>query len=513
MPFAEKISQLMKLVGLSNKAMSEALQIDASLISRWRTGDRVPQKNSAYYQQLGAFFAHRITDYQKISLLAMMNLPLNLAGSKELELAELISDWLSRQENTSADPTREIIEKFLLKADLIDRYDALSGQDYYTDEPRGEVAASELFHGLQGMRDASFKLMRTLLSLDEPHTLYMFSDQRLEWMNNDLQYDNMWRRLTARCLQKGHRFCVIHDVSRSYAEMFTTIERWLPLYLTGQVDTYFCPRHIHNTYCSSINLIPGQAAVFSHCAADGEENAEYAFITNQATLDSLFASIRQQLSASEPLFRIFTPKTAKQLQDEHLHLLYSDGNTICLNNVLTSITMPEPLFNRIISRMVSNSTERRSLLEMFRLKQKIFFNNLKSYTYREIMILPEPHQVKKQGLTINLTMFMGTQGDEYASYEEIKEHIAHVTWLLENQPNYQCYLMHEGIFKNLQIQAKENRGVVFTSELDSYYTFFLSQHSMTAAFYNYLESSLSSLPQQGHDRAYTIAKLKDYLAL
>ena len=110
-------------------------------------------------------------------------------------------------------------------------------------------------------------------------------------------------------------------------------------------------------------------------------------------------------------------------------------------------------------------------------------------------------------------MYFCNQNMPYRSLGDIQDHIRKVIYLLENYKNYQCYLLHETQFHNVQLQTKDSGGVVFTKESDATYTFILTQQNMTRVFYNYLENSISELPKRGLDRQYTVNRLKAYLAL
>ncbi|QNB45639.1 hypothetical protein BR63_04535 [Thermanaerosceptrum fracticalcis] len=51
MPFSHKLNHLMEIFGVSNNRLAKALSIDASLVSRWRTGNRVPAQDSPYIKK------------------------------------------------------------------------------------------------------------------------------------------------------------------------------------------------------------------------------------------------------------------------------------------------------------------------------------------------------------------------------------------------------------------------------------------------------------------------------
>lgn len=513
MLFGEKLSALMTALGVTNKTLASALHVDASLISRWRTGNRKPNQGNTYIPEISQYFAEIAADYQKISILALMNLPVDILSSKEIDLAKLLCDWLSLPPGKDRQDGSDLVGRFLQQAGQINLRQILPMQTYYEYTPQGEIQSYESFYGMQGMRDATFKLMSMLLACDEPQIMYMFSDQSLAWLNDDAQYDQVWRDITMRCLKKGHKICVIHSVVRNYYEMFTIIERWLALYMTGQVETYYCPRHLSNVHVQTLNIIPGIAAIISSDFAGCENTAEFRLVTAKDPLNAYFQGLQQHLKQCLPLFTIHTPETADKLQEEHLQHLYAQGDSIAMIDTFSSIYMPEELFVRALARMKTDAKHRRSTLRIFQLKQRIFYQSLQNHTYHEMLIIPEPQELAKEGLILNMSMYFGTQDLRYESLADIQQHIRNVIHLLENYENYQCYLLHEGVFPNVQIQVKEHGGIVFTQQSDSFYVFHIKQESMTRVFYNYLENAIYELPPQTRDRQYTIRQLKRYLEL
>ncbi|MDW7661634.1 MAG: hypothetical protein SCL54_09485, partial [Bacillota bacterium] len=52
----DKLNLLMNFFEISNSKLARAISVDPSLISRWRTGDRVPSKSSNHFHALGCYF-------------------------------------------------------------------------------------------------------------------------------------------------------------------------------------------------------------------------------------------------------------------------------------------------------------------------------------------------------------------------------------------------------------------------------------------------------------------------
>ena len=94
MTFAEKLDFLMSITKTSNSALAHAISLDASYISRLRSGKRLMPKDNRMIQDMVTCLARRVTeDYQKKALsdtLKLGNLP-----SDSNSLSDEIARWLS----------------------------------------------------------------------------------------------------------------------------------------------------------------------------------------------------------------------------------------------------------------------------------------------------------------------------------------------------------------------------------------------------------------------------------
>lgn len=94
MNFEEKFNYLMNLTGTHNSDLARAVAIDASLVSRWRSGSRSPAGNKAMMDALGAYFAaHLKAGWQKAELRLLLG-DLYERYNGFLSYAEILTLWL-----------------------------------------------------------------------------------------------------------------------------------------------------------------------------------------------------------------------------------------------------------------------------------------------------------------------------------------------------------------------------------------------------------------------------------
>ncbi len=74
MQFYEKLIFLLNLTQTTNRMLAQELQVDPSLISRFRTGRRLP-RNREHIKSMSSYFARRCTtEYQRQALSQMLGI-------------------------------------------------------------------------------------------------------------------------------------------------------------------------------------------------------------------------------------------------------------------------------------------------------------------------------------------------------------------------------------------------------------------------------------------------------
>jgi len=92
--FSSKLNQLMLLMGTNNNRLAKALNVDPSLISRWRSGKRPPRRvEGPAYAIAGYYMRSTQSDYQRQVLMDLMQVADQPMEEEERVL--LLASWLS----------------------------------------------------------------------------------------------------------------------------------------------------------------------------------------------------------------------------------------------------------------------------------------------------------------------------------------------------------------------------------------------------------------------------------
>ena len=242
---AEKLDYIMKLTNTKNSDLARALGFDPSYVSRMRSGKRGLPSHHPFIEPASRFFARRVTeDYQKRSLSSTI-----LQGREwpeDIDAARIvIAAWFSNDTPSYNDTVTRFLDR-LSSVESLDptvQYPEPVPGDSMPADRRDDVKTAEvrLFYGKDGRRDAVLDMLAFLVSSEGPATLMMHTDENMDWLSDSKYYSSRWSSLLARFIANGGKIINIHTVSRTFGEMLGAVERWMPLYLTGAVESWYCP--------------------------------------------------------------------------------------------------------------------------------------------------------------------------------------------------------------------------------------------------------------------------------
>ncbi len=333
--FGRKLRSIIELAGISSVNLSKAVNIDPSYLSRMRTGKRLPGENSRVLEDICSVLIRKIAEKQRLSELAgiMGDDP----GNFSAEPVHL-SAWLM---NLSEAAYKVTVDR------LIKRIGTLSLEITAPIPPVPQEVVESVKHdaslnyrGTEGLRKA---VTRFLLSAAERgSTLLLYSDQSMEWMGGE--YNALWRSLLANALSRGVKIRIIHNIERGAAEMLDAISGWLPLYMTGMIEPYYCTLPSNGRFGCTLFLDPGCACIEGFCVRGTDAECGYTYFTDPEQLEVRRNEYLRLLEMSRRLVEI-TPGTAEPVPDsfqrtiDDVQVMISEGTVI-----LTKLTSPSYSF-------------------------------------------------------------------------------------------------------------------------------------------------------------------------
>ncbi|KGK82454.1 hypothetical protein DP73_20555 [Desulfosporosinus sp. HMP52] len=510
MTFAEKLDLLMQITKTSNILLARNIALDASFISRLRRGNRTPAKNVTYLQAMAEYFARKCgNDCQKVSLReAIVHSSQIQATETELSqpLEIIIYEWLNEKESSSTDSINSFLETVI-------------NFKFKKSEPSSVIenanipiitSENEVFYGVKGKQTAAFTFLSLVLKSKCPQTLFLYSDEDMEWLTRDREFTAQWVSMLVQVLKKGNRIKMIHSTNRNFDEMMLGIQHWVPLYMTGAIEPYYYAKSKDGLFRQTFFVAPDTpAAVTSSSVESKTKNAANFLFTNHKTVQALSEEFLDFLHLCRPLMHISTPSNNSDNR-EYLSLLdeFEDekNNTIIKADGLTSITMPPSVAISILTRI--ERSRREQLLALHQIRLGRFLEDIPKYRFTVICSLPNPEQILAGEVAVNFSDAL-SETQLFYTPDEYLQHLHGVIHLLETNENFSVYLTKDKHLEGVTIYVREDVGLFVVKTSAPLVVFAINESNITAAFWDYLQVLLNKESKSSQKRNFSLTKLKE----
>ncbi|MBE6726294.1 MAG: hypothetical protein E7576_14065 [Ruminococcaceae bacterium] len=442
--FGGKFSALMELAGLSNVRAGRLLNLDASYISRFRNGLRRPDRNSKIADSICEVMLVRIREQNGLDALAQ-RMKTDLPSDGE-EAAERLRAWLFDLDRADESPLIEElvdnIDSFSIDPDTVLPPDPPS----LPDQAEGETVE----FGKEGLRSAVLRFLGAVLQKGGEE-MRLYSDEPMDWLVDDPAFRRQWAALMLACVKRGVRIRIIHNVDRNLTEMVAAIKSWMPLYMSGLVESFYCRKQRDSRFTHTIFLCPGVACVEAANVAGKELSNIYRFHTDPALLARYAEAYAGLAEEAKPLVRI-----AVGSEDGAAS---ASGGLTQLGTVLSLETMPEETLLSLLDRcgVGADDPRRAEVRSAWSRRRALFETALSAGGVWECVPLAP---LAKDG-SFAAPVLADLPGMELAySPEEYTAHVRSVLDLLESRRNYRFVPLPEPPFARTRIVLTDSSASV-----------------------------------------------------
>ncbi|MDW7656158.1 MAG: hypothetical protein SCM11_03165 [Bacillota bacterium] len=371
MNFCEKLRLLTHVFKISNSKLARAINVDASLVSRWKSGDRSISAHSHHVPAIATFFIRLDAyPYQKTYLDRLLaSLMPNLKEHDEADLIHALANWLVSPDDIvlpgpparpaiASDPSRifDNISSWFSKthpqtaeAQKINSVPARAGHTPGWSEKflPGQTLSGEVHHGVSGKRQAVINMLLELLQLTEPCELLLISEEHMHWLTDDIRFTRLWARLLQQVIEKGHKINVIHIVSRRTQEISSIIEYWLPLHLSGQIASFYMPRYVDPAINQTLYIVRGRIVCIAQSTGDVRTQG-LTIISRDIEMVTHYTRIYESvLQDCLPLLSVFTPRNCHMFQQDIASLSEKPGRLYHIRRQPDTIFLPPNLYAKL----------------------------------------------------------------------------------------------------------------------------------------------------------------------
>ncbi|NLW10928.1 MAG: helix-turn-helix transcriptional regulator, partial [Clostridiaceae bacterium] len=480
MYFNQKLKGLMQLFKISNSKLARGINVDASLVSRWKSGERAMSPSSPHVPAIASFFLGlNAYHYQQefLDYILKHQLPDDMIQDEGRRIHAL-ADWLVSDEPFNLDAalhepqspahTQNIIANIagLMNTDSLPKLPDISNQaagiTRISHNP-GVQASFEKFDGIEGKRQAVLNFLIEVVKSDRKQDLLLHSEDDMTWLTGDRQYTLIWASLLKQIIESGHSITIIHVVDRQREEIMNALTYWMPLHLAGQIDSFYFPRYVESPVKRTLFIARGQSAIAAWNVSDSKKLTTF-FYRDLDAISTFESMYEAHLSQCRRLFSVFSRQNGMQLIESGYDLRQKSGTVFNMRSQLNSLLLPKACLTKTLEDNLINPNKQQMIKVMLE-HQELFFRKLRDEDYYDIIPVAILDQLERFGRAEVDSCLLCLTEPWIMDSESTIIWIEETIHALKKYEHYHLYLSDQtpGLEDiNVNIIYKENNGALFS---------------------------------------------------
>lgn len=450
--FAGRINDVMELTEMSNARLAKLVNLDASVISRYRRGLSFPKKNSEISEIMcRVLFEHIVAQNRLSRLCDLMNVEAEFFENKEMGVT-LFQNWIYDFFDGEAELVKSLIEDLdNFSPDIV--FPLMDVKNCINEENSG---TSQFYQGNEGLRKAVLRLLSGAIR-DDVKELWLYSDCNTDWMTEDSEFTIRWMALMSACVRSGMTIRIIHNIDRRLEEMISAIQNWMPLYMSGSIDSYYHVRLNGERFSHTIFIARGSGCINSCYVTGQNESARYIYDTSEEMLHYHESMYEALLENCRPL--IFIRQTAAEWKR---YVIQEKENKISvISNTLSLDTMPQETFDSIMHRIELSEENKDKLYEEWKQHRKLFENYLLNGNIIEYIPLHLWKDMAHEEKMMIDDVFADTTVVQIAyTAQEYQHHMQYMRELAEKYSKYKICFLENIPFSKIKIIIKQKSVII-----------------------------------------------------
>lgn len=290
---ATPLGLILELLGLSVTTVSNQIQVERSLVSKWKSGSRTLQPNSQYFERLVEYL---------------------LQVNEEVDPQRLVNLMLSAYGiGCGADQSPEVLHKCLEQFLIGRSVPGVSQSLLHESNSKLYTAQISVLWGLGGRREAMEILLEVAEGLEQPTQILILERERFSWLMSDWAAVVQFRGRVLRLLDRGFQLKVLHLLPTGQADGQPHFEPFLHLMFYQNVQEYFTHCYDGGLPGLSYYLLQGHLAIVGAGPLEGEV---YSGIYRDPIMIRQYdRMISAAIEGSTPFFSAYIPQEGRRLPE------------------------------------------------------------------------------------------------------------------------------------------------------------------------------------------------------
>ena len=317
---------LMDTLGINGRELAAAIHVDPSLVSKWRNNHRLLSHRSVHLLRIAEYLAAYDSSPSLREILGAYGVEVN--GENGEELLAWLCRWLTDQTpfpvNTSG---------------------PLAGYSRYSRD-----ASYKVYLGNDGRRDAVLQFLDHILTLPQGQQLYLMSQEDLAWLIEDKAFLAVWQDKLTQLLQQEHKIKIIHWVDRSVDSLNSIIGHWLPLHLTGGIESWFFPRYSDSPFQTTLFILENDLVITGMSSPKLKDHRYTALFNDPITVKQCQWVFSTYLNDCRPLIEVCSKRDMQRLLEKTTSAINGKDTAYLIWEPPLFMTMSQGLLTSILAR-------------------------------------------------------------------------------------------------------------------------------------------------------------------
>ncbi len=478
--YLSNLHQLMEIMGIRSNELARELSFDPSYISRILAGKRRPAEIRGFNAQVVAMVCKKAEERSREDTLStLLGIPLEILKNPQHREEALLS-WLgSNSEKVATHPVRRFLQEF--DGFDLDEYMKSAHLDDVKRPvpPPVSLPKRKVYIGHSAIMEAELDFIRLTALNRSSDPVFFYSDFPLTVASKDEEFLEKWIFGMATLIRRGLCLRIIHDVHRPMSEMLLALENYLPLYMTGQIESHYLNRHQGELF-SHLLWVSGGLALMGEAVSGYPTEGMHTLTNHAAELRYAKKRAKRLLERSNPLVQIYRDAERMQILLDHRDL-FQQGDRRILCSYLPVAMLSDEEMDRYLERAGLDAAHRKNMIRQVDRRKKFMTSLLQNYRIR--LDIPDVTEEEFRKKPVSLT-FADVGRDicvEY-SYEEYRAHLERVKEFAENYENLKLVMIPVNALRNVNIQLIHGQAVILTKNRAPLICFVMRQPNLVRTF-------------------------------
>ena len=455
------LSFLMRELNITGAELARALDVDTSLVSKWKSNSRPLTLSSSYIDKLSDYLLRKDGNNNIRYIFIKELLAGYFKSTPDIGIHEKLKIWLvSKYESTAEISMQKIRSPRLMQ--------------------HATKKRSLIFTGNNGRREAVRDFFETALENPRNKNVTITTQEDLSWMTEDTVFLNEWLTNLESLLKKGATINHIYFIDRTIPDLSFIFVKYLHLYLYDNMKGYFYPKYGTTTIKNTIMLLKDQLGIIGMQGPDYNKRFSELFCDEKSLTHYNWVT-QNLITVCKPLYR--------KIKFSELGQLFSNVQTRNINESSYSLltmkvpgfyTISEDLFETLIEKGDFSPDEKVNLKQFYLKSRKTYKPKRQIYSAKETRKILNKKYFSYQDINKIVNREVKIPRDFFL------KHLIALYMEQKDSPDLEIGFTDEDIPVNIYI-IDENFFLIWDGNKNSNYCIFNELNLTSAMYYHYVK--------------------------